>query len=502
MQGNEQIKMLYRATYIYLALPLFIFVASWLDYGIASIMCLLFITGFYYLYSNIKEEKLNLCLNKNEAISAFIIALIWCFCAGIGYFYYQSFDYHFRNAVFRDLINYPWPVFYDKADTPMVYYMGFWLVPAFLTKICALFGFSQNTLFLTGNILLLLYAALGTLLIFLHLFYALKTKNTKQMLVATLLFMFFSGADIIGYLFFKGGEQPFTYHLDWWAFSLQYSSFATGMFWVFNQFIPTALGTLLIYNEKNICHFGFLLPLVLFLAPYPALGLGILMFVFALVQLIQAKNKKKFIGDSFFSIDNIIGIFWLLPLVCLYFSTNSNGVGKLWYVFDYTTPLRLVLFMILEFLLFALILFKPYHKNTFFVTAVSLLIIIPFFRYDQQNNFCMRVSLPALIILAICTLEFVFTNFKKPQYKKRWLLLVILLVLGMPTAMMEFYRGWHTIAEIGKVKLVRDGLYTLNQRNVIMPEFGYRANHQFSAADYKNDIFWQYLAHRNIPDMR
>ena len=120
MQGDEQIKILNRATYVYLALPLFIFLASWLDYGIALIMCLLFATGFYYLYSDIKNEKLNLNFNKNEAVSAFIIALIWCFCAGIGYFYYQSFDYHFRNAVFRDLINYSWPVFYDKADTPMV----------------------------------------------------------------------------------------------------------------------------------------------------------------------------------------------------------------------------------------------------------------------------------------------------------------------------------------------------------------------------------------------
>ena len=71
------------------------------------------------------------------AVTAGLLALAagWCFFAGIGYFYYQSFDYHFRNAVFRDLISYDWPVFYDKADTPLVYYMGFWLVPAALAKL-------------------------------------------------------------------------------------------------------------------------------------------------------------------------------------------------------------------------------------------------------------------------------------------------------------------------------------------------------------------------------
>jgi hypothetical protein len=35
-----------------------------------------------------------------------------------------------------------------------------------------------------------------------------------------------------------------------------------------------------------------------------------------------------------------------------------------------------------------------------------------------------------------------------------------------------------------------------------MPEFGWDANHQFTAQNYRTDVFWQFLAHRHIPEIR
>lgn len=491
------IRNLYKATYLYLALPLFVFILTWLDLWAATLFALVFSFAFYKLWKGIGEN--NDIIHSSLFWLAIGFAVFWCFFAGIGYFYYQSWDYHFRNAVFRDLIFYDWPVFYNRANTPLVYYMGFWLIPALFGKLILLLGGKLTTAFFIGNIFLFLYAVLGLALIFIHIGVALKVNNGKQLILASFIFMFFSGLDIIGYLFFQQIAQPFDYHLDWWATFIQYSSMATGIFWVFNQFIMVGLILLLIYNERAVKSFGFLMPLALFFAPYPTASLGILAITYALSCWLKSTNRAHFFWQDLLSIPNLLGVFWLLPLVILYFITNSEGMDKLWYVFDYITPSRLFLFMVLEFLLYTAVLFRKFHKDLFFNCAIVLLVLIPFFRLDQQNNFCMRASMPTLMLLALFAVKFLFENFRDKKSKFLSMVLVLLLILGSATPLMEFYRGLHYVFEAGKINLVQDEIYTLNKRFVAMPVFGWDANHQYTAKKYKDDIFWQLLANRNIP---
>lgn len=490
-----------KAAYIYLTLPLLIFLAGWLDYGWAALFLPLTALAFYKIYTAAptgtpacgQEQR----IPRGAAFPLLLLAAGWCFFAGIGYFYYQSFDYHFRNAVFRDLISYDWPVFYDKADTPLVYYMGFWLVPAALAKLSA--PLIQNTYmnFLAANVYLYIYAVIGVALIFMLLAAAAKARGWKQVLTAALVFILFSGLDIIGIIFFRTQPQPFAYHLDWWATFIQYSSFSTGMFWVFNQFIPTALLTLLIFNGRHIRHFGFLIALALFFAPYPAAGIGIFAVVYAAKEFLRSADKRQFLAEEIFSVPNIVGVFWLLPLLVLYFMTNTEGMDKLWYVFDYTTPKRLVIFMILEFLLYAAILAPSYCRSVFFTTAVLSLCLIPFFRLDEQNNFCMRASIPALIILSAYVIRFLLHCFHNRRGIISGVLLILLLAVGSATPLMEFYRGIHYTRKAGRLALTADEIYTLNQPFVRMPVFGWSANHQFTAKNYRTDIFWQFLATKN-----
>ncbi len=486
-----KIAKLSQLTYIYLALPLFIFIVSWLDAAFAVLFALLFAVGFYKAFPKAEENEETVCSRRSLVIMAGI-AVIWCFFAGIGYFWYQSFDYHFRNAVFRDLINYEWPVFYDKADTPLVYYMAFWLVPAALAKAFGMLIHNASTLFYLGNIFLFIWAACGVTLVFAHLARALKIQTAKQTLIAVILFILFSGLDIIGQKYFAIQKPPFEYHFEWWAAFIQYSSITTGMFWVFNQFIPAALLTLLVYNERRISNFAFLIALALFFAPYPAFGIGVFMLAYTVSRFCRNSNKPAFVAGEIFSVPNLIGAFWLLPLVVLYFITNSEGIDRWHYIFDYTTPARLFLFMLLEFLLYAAILFPQYCRNIFFQTMLGSLVLIPFLRLDQQNNFCMRAGMPAIIMLAVFTLRFLF------EYRRTRPLqtaaLCILLAVGAMTPLMEFYRGLHYTTEARKPALVKDEIRTLNAAFIPMPEFGWDVNHQFTARNYRTDIFWQYIA--------
>ena len=376
---NFNSQTLFKISYGYLALPLFIFICSWLNYFCALPLAILFLLALYKIYRENSSSPVAWRLDGKTTTAFIILASIWCFFAGIGYFYYQSFDYHFRNAVFRDLLTYDWPVFYDKANTPMVYYMVFWLVPALLGKLTALFVHSAYWNFYIANIFLLVYSICGTVLIFAHLSLALKSHSWKKSILIALLFILFSGLDFIGIIFFRTQVQPFVFHLDWWATFMQYSSFSTAMFWVFNQFIPIALITLLVFNERNIQNFGFLIVLALFFSPYPTASLGIFMLAYAFLQFITSQQKKTFILTQIFSIQNIIGVFWLLPVCILYFITNSEGIDRLWYIFDQTSLWRLLIFLLLEFLLYALIIAPSYKKHIFFVTSFYSYII--FFIY-------------------------------------------------------------------------------------------------------------------------
>lgn len=493
-QANSE-TYLNKAVYAYLSAPLFIFLISWLDYGFAALFGLLFAMAFYKSWQSMKPKEASWELSAKSLVAIIALAAVWCYFAGIGYFYYQSFDYHFRNAVFRDLINYSWPVMYDKADTPMVYYMAFWLPSAALAKLTSLIVSSPHANFIIANIYLYIYALIGVILLFAELSLALRAEKLKSVLPAVLAFMFFSGLDVVGTLFFATEKPAFDYHLDWWAIFMQYSSMTTGMFWVFNQFIPIALLTLLIYNERRIKTFGFLLALSLFFTPYPTAGVGIFMLSYATVSFIKSPDKKSFIINDIFSIENIIGVFMLLPVIVLYFITNSGGIDRLWYIFDYTTPKQLIIFLLLEFVLYAAVIFSQYKKDVFFLTLVVSLVLIPFLRLDRQNNFCMRASIPALVMLALYAIRFL----KESKSITPKVLLSLMLMLGAATPLMEFYRGLHYAYQAHKIALTADEIKTLNRPYVRMPLFGWPANPQFTALYYRTDIFWRYFAKKHAP---
>ena len=214
------------------------------------------------------------------------------------------------------------------------------------------------------------------------------------------------------------------------------------------------------------------------------------MVVLALNNFIKSPNKLNFVIENIMSIPNIISVFWILPIIVLYFISNSEGMYGYYYIFSYTTPFRLVLFYVIEFLLYALIIYPKYRKNLIFNVLVVLFLAIPFLRLDQQNNFCMRASIPLMILFYCYIITFIFDN----SYKILKYILIVLLCIGTMTPMTEFYRGFHFVAKEKRINLVADDIYTLNNRYIRMPIFGYDVNHQYTAKEYKTDIFWQWFA--------
>lgn len=177
--------MLLTATYTYLLIPIIIFFCGWLKPIIAFFCIICLLVGFSRIYRTEREKELNFCISYNVLITLAAVILIWMFFAGCGGFLsVQRSDLHWRNATFRDLIEYSWPVIYPETKNALVYYFVFWMVPALVGKI---FGFTA------ANAMLFLWIFLGIFLTIIYLCLALQVKSVRELSVLLLVFIVWGG---------------------------------------------------------------------------------------------------------------------------------------------------------------------------------------------------------------------------------------------------------------------------------------------------------------------
>ena len=310
---------LYRMSFLYLTLPVLIFFASWIRPLISIPFIILSVIIACFNWRNIKgNQEIPV---KNLIISA-LVALAWCYLAGLGGFYYQSDDYHFRNAVLRDLITHEWPVYYPAFDGALVYYIGHWMVPALIGKAALLWGFSDSFAWHTAAVVLYLWTAIGIFLIFSYLYLFLAPKTLKAHIGIFGLCLFFSGMDAIG-TFLYG---TFSEHIEWWAVLFQYSSFTTCLFWVFNQTVAPWLIIMMVITQKRIQDWAVLGVFCFFYAPLPAIGLLPFLILWSgrkMLRYWRMHHLSAFIQKAF-SIQNLIATFVCFPLFYLYLSINQT----------------------------------------------------------------------------------------------------------------------------------------------------------------------------------
>ena len=420
------------------------------------------------ILKKIKEtEDEELVITKKNLLILAIMCIILCILSGQGGFFYQSYDWQWRNAIQRDLINFDWPVYYEKIDAGFVYYMGTWMVPSLIGKIVAAF-WGQTAAWNVANIALLIWCSTGVLLTFLWLIKLLKIDKMNKIVIVFLLFIGFSGLDFVGVITTKYVLNSL--HLEWWAVKYQFSSMITQLFWVFNQSIVAWLVTIMFLNEKNVKNYMILILLCLPYGPFPFLGLIPLFGIRGIKFLIEEKknnNLKRFIKQVF-SLENCIGFIAILPVYYMFYSGNEattqeslrlvNGVLK----FDGLK--HLFLFWFLEIGIYGLVLLKDNRKDELFWTALVSLIFIPMFKMGLQNDFSMRVSIPAIVIINYYFIKKYLNIRKQEKIGITSIIIVSIYALGLLTPVFEFSRAFTTVAVQGKINLVADEIVTFSNK--------------------------------------
>lgn len=457
-----------RLSYLYLTLPFILFLFGWVRLTIAIPLALILLFTLWQLLKQSSNTHYSLFTihYSPSTIYWILLAAFWLLLSGIGSYAFQNWDHNWRNVVFRDLMNFNWPVYYAQPESGpvkmLVYYVGFWLPSVLIAKV---------TNWQIANFALFVWSLAGLLLITHHLGNFFKTSNLK----ATALLILFSGLDILGTLFFPQ-EYPTIFppitHLETWAGNLQYSSFTTQLFWVFNQAIPawliisviacTVPGTrarrmnfptkqspsdtkIASVREKHAeqersrtsspqgnderGELILLWSLCFFFAPLASVGL----LPYILIELVKQTDFKSPFKNLRW--EQLLSTLIIFLLSAFFFTANTAAQQRGFQSLPFD---KFLAFFLLEGGILWLVLAPSKYKDPHWVVTGILLALIPFIQLGSGRDFVMRASIAPLFYLMLLTGETIF-NKSTPRLLR--VTVYGLLLIGSFTPLYEINRS-------------------------------------------------------------
>ena len=447
--------------YLYLIIPFIIFLLGWVKLVISIPISLIIIYIVYLLYKDSKQNyQETFTITKSTFWSIVVIFTLLLFVLGVVGIFPHSWDMIGRNTMFRDLITYEWPVIYQKNGA-VVYYIGYWLVPALIGKIAG---------YTIGQIALLLWGALGLVLTALLLI--LYLRPSKSIYIHLIIGLFITFSPILS-------SNGFPFLPSW---TIEYSSNIVQLVDLQNQSIAMWLMVILFMHQKNTRNFAFLGLSVTLASPYTIIG----MFPFMLLEVYKQIKNKDFLYNIFTPV-NILSSLAIAPILYLYLSANSTATSN---AFMFLLPLLPLTGLLLTysqaFGIYMILIFSFYKKNPYYWVTLFTLIGLSWIKYSGDHNFS-RASNPALFILMILILKYMIDEsfFRKINMSKY--ILYFCLSIGCAFFVQRTSSNIIGIINKGPIPMeFRD--YTDTQHN-----------NQWSNIDYKNTTFFKYLAKRNTP---
>jgi len=224
----------------YLALPYLIFFGGWLKWHLALLCIGLVVLPLLYCIRETvqmveagQEQLSGSLFSIRHVILVLLISILFLGISGVAGYGYQDTDWLKHNAILKDLIERPWPVVYrlERQAAPLVYYIAYYLPAALLGKLGG---------WLLANQVLFAWSWIGLVLAMLWFI----TLNRRAAFTVILLFVMFSGLDVIGQMVTRSVVAPIRPevrailswdHIEQWSIGWQYSSNATLLFWVPHQ---------------------------------------------------------------------------------------------------------------------------------------------------------------------------------------------------------------------------------------------------------------------------
>ena len=427
--------------YLYLVVPFLIFSMTWLKWYYALLMTIAILLGCFFLYRH--APALPVFKWKKEVFFLAVVILgMWVYLAGIGGYVAQNIDHDYRNGIFRILVESKWPVekLIERAgqsnERGLAYYIGFWLPAGAVGKIFGLeFGYFVQ----------LVWAFCGVIMVYYLICCVLKRAELWPLL----LFIAFGGLDLIAY--YVTGNPTYNLedwvHLEQWT-PLQFSSFTTQLFWVYNQAIPAWIVLLLLYlqedNKSMICIWAF----TMMLSTIPFVGMMPFMAYFAIHNIRDRKIKgvrKNILAliKSVLSYENLMLGFLTGVLSFLFLFGNTSIAETTTKKTSYEPKLFLMQYLmtiLFEVAIYFGVIYKYQKKNSLFYISLAWFLVCPLIKVGSGEDFCMRASIPAQVILFLLVAQSLMIAYQEKD--RRFLVILgVLIVISSFTAIHEVNRS-------------------------------------------------------------
>jgi hypothetical protein len=439
---------------VYLFIPVFCFAWYWFI-GVVAVPVLVLGTASMICLCNFRDF---VTVRLNKVVKTFptlAIAAIWVWTSGIwGFGFARTNDWKIaRDDYLSALTTLDWPIVHQFANGgPFAYfrhYLAFYLPGPLITKILDM-G-TDSTLLFTG-----VWMWLGVVIVML-LLWKFTSANGQGLLIPNLVFIFFSGFDILGSRL-KGtsGLTPQSFlnagHIEWWSKQFQFSSMTTALHWVPQHAIAGWVGAMIILNLRHPKLFLIVTPLVLSatLLWSPFVSVGLLLVAIAVWNPLWCMKRIRFQTQDIICIafailsGTLVAGFLIsgssgLPRSLLYTNETysrggySNDAGL------QNTLLNLLLFLMIEVVPFValVVLWNKARRRMVLLTGV-LLIACTQFVMSYDSLFTMRASIPLLAILAALTAETLQMQLRKGLLQSGTFVAVLLLCIGSITSIIEF----------------------------------------------------------------
>lgn len=500
-------RILYGAGLFYLAGPIFVFFLTWLRLPVGVLASVVLGYGLLAAWQRLREVLPGeVALHWGHGATAGIVLLFLLSTGNCGFFGTTGVDISCRDAIYADLIRYPWPVVYEETQAILAYYLAFWLVPAGLSF---LLGFGW-----TGSHVVLFFWMYAGLLLIVFLLGDYLAAEPKQMVFVCLVFLFWSGLNFLGMLpksiFGKTALTIDDYPgFNSWAFTggmsrgypMNYFIRSTfdAVANVYHQFIPLGIGAGLFLKFSSWIG-GYAL-LGLLLVPYSPLGfIGVFLVMAGLAGwTLWGKWRTEGMAEvsRWLSPANLCAAFSIFPVMYGYYRLNpmagSEGDGGIFYA-----PLAAYgLFRIAMLLLYYALFFGVYlflaapmvQREPLYWISGAVLFAVPFFRVGLSGDFAWNSSIVPFFFVMVMVLRVLLAAWRARCFWGRSLCLAILLGIAAMTPLMQMASSFRGCVLEHKLAVYRDFFGFPGTLAGMTPEEA----GNFLATGYEESFFYRYL---------
>jgi hypothetical protein len=430
-----------RAAIGYVVLPLFIFLAGWLEWWAALPLIACSAYALKPLIGNWGVAGVRPPVTRLQLGVAVAAGCAWTVFGGTDHLVFANADWHIRDAVLHDLVSSPWPVGYgllDGKETLLRASVGYFLPAALIGK-----GLGLSA----AHTAMALWTALGATLFLLQVL-SLAPSGMRVALVVTAVVVLFSGLDIVGNFLNNGprfrSDWNITTHLEWWAGSYQYSSMTTQLFWVPNHALAAWLAMGLLYRNVALGPLDAVLPILIVAAALwsPLSAIGLVPFVLwrAGTGMLRGRSLRLLhpkVWAPALAVGLVVGAYLELDPghIPKGLSLEIRSVGAM-----ALALLPHAQFFLLEagIIGFAILMIR---RTSEVIIALLILALLPFAYFGPANDLVMRASIPSLAVLAIgASLALVDRTTDRHSLRKN-VFLGGLLAVGAATPVAEFARA-------------------------------------------------------------